>query len=124
MNELSMEIKEVTPIISVPCKLYAEQKPLTKEERKVLYEEIRKFEDHLKLPLPEDFFDDDVETERGIKQLQMDAHRVGLLNEGKLEMSKEKETELRNRLAHKIKLIRELKGITDQTTTNLAIENS
>lgn len=125
MSELSMEIQEVTPVVQLPCKVYGEQKPLTKEERKAIYEQIRMFEDHLKLPLPEDFFDDDVVTERGIKQLQMDAHRVGLLNEGKLEMSKEKETELRERLAHKIKLIRELKGITEQATiTDLTTEHS
>jgi hypothetical protein len=120
--ELSMEIKEVTPTISLPCKVFAEQKPLTKEERKAMYEQIRKFEDHLKLPLPEDFFDDDVVTERGLQQLQMDAHKVGLLNSGKLEMSKEKEQVLRDRLKHKIKLIREMKGLpTDDTVTTATI---
>jgi len=120
--ELSMEIKEVTPTISLPCKVFAEQKPLTKEERKAMYEQIRKFEDHLKLPLPEDFFDDDVVTERGLQQLQMDAHKVGLLNQGKLEMSKEKEQVLRDRLKHKIKLIREMKGLpTDDTVTTATI---
>ena len=35
MSELYMQIKEVTPVIELPCKLYGEQKPLTKEERKV-----------------------------------------------------------------------------------------
>jgi len=119
-----MEIKEVTPVITLPCKIHGEQKPLTKEERKVIYDQIRMFEDHLKLPLPEDFFDDDVVSDRGIQQLQMDAHKVGLLNEGKLEMSAEKEKELRDRLAHKIKLVRELRGITEQPKSNLAIENS
>jgi hypothetical protein len=120
--ELSMEINEVTPVITLPCTLFAEQKPLTKEERKAMYEEIRKFEDHLKLPLPEDFFDDDVVSERGLQQLQMDAHRVGLLNAGKLEMSKEKEQVLRDRLKHKIKLIRKMKGLpTEDTVTTTTI---
>jgi hypothetical protein len=122
--ELSMEIKEQSPTITLPCKVFAEQKPLTKEERKAMYDEIRKFEDHLKLPLPEDFFDDDVVTERGLQQLQMDAHKVGLLNTGKLEMSKEKEKELRDRLKHKIKLIRKMKGLPteDIVSTNLITE--
>lgn len=120
--ELSMEINEVTPTLTLPCTVFAEQKPLTKEERKAMYEEIRKFEDHLKLPLPEDFFDDDVVTERGLQQLQMDAHKVGLLNAGKLEMSKEKEQVLRDRLKHKIKLIREMKGLpTEDTVTTATI---
>lgn len=119
-----MEIKEQSPTITLPCKVFAEQKPLTKEERKAMYDEIRKFEDHLKLPLPEDFFDDDVVTERGLQQLQMDAHKVGLLNTGKLEMSKEKEKELRDRLKHKIKLIRKMKGLPteDIVSTNLITE--
>lgn len=118
-TELSLEIPEQTPIITLPCKLYAEPKPLTAEERKEMYEELRKYEDVLKLPLPEDFFDDDVSTERGIKQLQMDAHRVGLLNAGLLTMSAEKEKILRSRLKHKIKLIREMKGLpTDETVTD------
>lgn len=112
-QQLSMEIAEQTPMVSVPCKIYAEAKPLTKEERKEIYEQLRKFEDHLKLPLPEDFFDDDVESERGIVQLQMDAHRVGLLNAGKLTLSAELEKELRERLAHKIKLLRELRGLPE-----------
>lgn len=120
--ELSMEINEVTPVITLPCKVFAEQKPLTKEERKAMYEQIRKFEDHLKLPLPEDFFDDDVVSERGLQQLQMDAHKVGLLNAGKLEMSPEKEKELRERLKHKIKLIREMKGLpTDDAVATSTI---
>ena len=117
-----MEINEVTPTITLPCKVFAEQKPLTKEERKAMYEQIRKFEDHLKLPLPEDFFDDDVVSERGVQQLQMDAHKVGLLNAGKLEMSPEKEKELRERLKHKIKLIREMRGLpTEDTVTTATI---
>lgn len=127
-QQLSMEIKEQTPMVVVPSKIFGEPKPLTKEERKEIYEQLRKFEDHLKLPLPEDFFDDDVESDRGIMQLQMDAHRVGLLNVGKLEMSKEAEKELRDRLAHKIQLIRELRGISELEVISEAklptIENS
>jgi hypothetical protein len=127
-QQLSMEITEQTPLVTVPCKIFGEAKPLTKEERKEIYEQLRKFEDHLKLPLPEDFFDDDVESDRGIMQLQMDAHRVGLLNAGKLEMSKEAEKELRDRLAHKIQLIRELRGIPELEVISEAklptIENS
>jgi hypothetical protein len=118
-TELSFEIPEQTPIISLPCKIYAEPKPLTAEERREIYEQLRRYEDVLKLPLPEDFFDDDVSTERGVKQLQMDAHRVGLLNAGLLTLSEEKEKELRARLKHKIRLIREMKGLpTEDTITD------
>lgn len=129
-QQLSMEIVEQTPMVAVPCKIHAEPKPLTKEERKEIYAQLRMYEDCLKLPLPEDFFDDDVESERGIIQLQMDAHRVGLLNAGKLEVSKEVEKELRERLAHKIKLLRELRGLPElevvsETTVKLpTLENS
>lgn len=110
-TELSLEIPEQTPIISLPCTIHAEPKPLTPEERKAIYEQLRQYEDVLKLPLPEDFFDDDVSTERGVKQLQMDAHRVGLLNQGLLTMSAEKEKTLRARLKHKIRLVREMRGL-------------
>lgn len=126
-TELSMEIPEQTPTIVLPCKIYAEPKPLTAEERKEIYKQLRQYEDVLKLPLPEDFFDDDVCTERGVKQLQMDAHRVGLLNAGLLTMSEEKEKVLRARLKHKIKLLREMRGLpTENTVTDaetLAIVN-
>lgn len=126
-TELSMEIAEQTPTIVLPCKLYSEPKPLTADERKEIYKQLRQYEDILKLPLPEDFFDDDVCTERGVKQLQMDAHRVGLLNQGLLTMSEEKEKVLRARLKHKIKLIREMKGLpTEDTVTDaetLAVVN-
>jgi len=118
-TELSMEIAEQTPTIVLPCKLHADAKPLTADERKEIYKQLRQYSDILKLPLPEDFFDDDVCTERGIKQLQMDAHRVGLLNQGLLTMSEEKETVLRTRLKHKIRLLREMRGLpTEDTVTD------
>jgi len=118
-TELSMEIAEQTPTIVLPCKLHADAKPLTADERKEIYKQLRQYSDILKLPLPEDFFDDDVCTERGIKQLQMDAHRVGLLNQGLLTMSEEKETVLRARLKHKIRLLREMRGLpTEDTVTD------
>jgi len=111
-----MEIAEQTPIISLPCKIHADAKPLTAEERKEIYQQLRQYSDILKLPLPEDFFDDDVSTERGVKQLQMDAHRVGLLNKGLITMSEEKEKVLRARLKHKIRLIREMRGLPTEDT--------
>jgi hypothetical protein len=117
-TELSMEIQEQTPTIVLPCKIHAEAKPLTKEERQEIYEQLRKYEDVLKLPLPEDFFDDDVSSERGVIQLQMDAHRVGLLNQGLLTMSAESEKELRDRLKHKIKLLREMRGLPTEETVS------
>jgi hypothetical protein len=118
-TELSMEIAEQTPTIVLPCKLHAEAKPLTVDERKDIYKQLRQYSDILKLPLPEDFFDEDVYTERGIAQLQMDAHRVGLLNQGLLTMSEEKEKVLRDRLKHKIRLIREMRGLpTEDTVTD------
>jgi hypothetical protein len=118
-TELSFEIPEQTPVISLPCKIHSEPKPLTSEERREIYEQLRRYEDVLKLPLPEDFFDEDVSTERGVKQLQMDAHRVGLLNAGLLTLSEEKEKELRARLKHKIRLVREMKGLpTEDAVTD------
>lgn len=126
-TELSMEIVEQTPTIVLPCKIHADAKPLTSEERQEIYKQLRMYSDILKLPLPEDFFDEDVCTERGISQLQMDAHRVGLLNKGLLTMSEEKEKVLRARLKHKITLIREMRGLpTEDTITDaetLAIVN-
>jgi hypothetical protein len=113
-QEISTAEFEVTPIVQVPIKLYAEPKPLTYEERQEMYAELRNFYDIDKLPLPEEFFDNDVTTERGLTQLQMDAHRVGLLNEGLLKVSPEVEQIYRNRLKHKIKLIREIKGIENK----------
>jgi hypothetical protein len=118
-TELSLEIPEQTPTIVLPCKIFGEQKPLTKEDRQEIYEQLRKYEDILKLPLPEDFFDDDVTSERGLSQLQMDAHRVGLLNQGLLTMSEEKERVLRDRLKHKIHILREMRGLpTEDTVTD------
>jgi len=115
-EQYSVEIQEQTPTLVVPITLHAEPKPLTAEERKAMYAEIRKFDDFMMLPVPEDFWDDDVITERGLTQLHMDAHRVSLLNQGLIEMSKEKEEVLRKRLAHKIKLLREMRGLpTEQT---------
>jgi len=109
-QEISTAEFEVTPIVQVPIKLFVEPKPLTYEERQEMYAELRNFYDIDKLPLPEEFFDNDVTTERGLTQLQMDAHRVGLLNEGLLKVSPEVEQVYRKRLEHKIKLIREIKG--------------
>lgn len=118
-TELSIEMKEQTPTIELPCTLYAEAKPLTSEERKAIYDQLRGYSDVLKLPLPEDFFDDDVCTDRGVMQLQMDSHRVGLLNAGLLTLSAEKETVLRARLKHKIRLVRELRGLpTDESVSD------
>ena len=69
--------------------------------------------------MPEEFFDEDVTSERGQIQLQYDAHMVGLLNKGMIEMSKEKEETYRKRLAHKIELIRELRKKEKETVTIL-----
>ena len=110
-EKYSVEIQEQTPTLIVPITLHAEPKPLTAEERKKMYAEIRKFDDFMMLPVPEDFWDDDVMSERGLTQLHMDAHKVSLLNQGLIEMSKEKEEALRKRLAHKIKLLREMRGL-------------
>jgi hypothetical protein len=118
-TELSFEIPEQSPTIELPCVVYADAKPLTSEERKEIYEQLRGYSDILKLPLPEDFFDDDVCTDRGLSQLQMDAHRVGLLNKGLLTLSAEKETVLRARLKHKIRLLREMRGLpTDDSVSD------
>jgi hypothetical protein len=113
-QEISTAEFEVTPIVQVPIKLFVEPKALTYEERQEMYADLRNFYDIDKLPLPEEFFDNDVTTERGLTQLQMDAHRVGLLNEGLLKVSPEVEQIYRNRLKHKIKLIREIKGIENK----------
>jgi len=107
----SVEIPEQTPTLVVPVTLHTDPKPLSAEDRKAIYSEIRQFNDFMLLPLPEDFWDDDVVSERGLTQLHMDAHRVSLLNQGLIELSKEKEETLRKRLAHKIKLLREMRGL-------------
>jgi len=106
---------EVTPFVQVPIKTFAEAKALSYEERQEMYAQMRNFYDIEKLPLPEEYFDNDVTSERGLTQLQMDAHRVGLLNNGLLKVSDEMEKIYRARLDHKIKLIRKIKGITDQS---------
>ena len=110
-QEITTAEIEVTPVVQVPIKTFAEPKALTYEERQELYSQLRNFYDIEKLPLPEEYFDNDVTSERGLIQLQMDAHRVGLLKQGLLQVSPELEQVYRARLKHKIKLIRELKGI-------------
>lgn len=102
---------EVTPVVQVPIKTFAEEKPLTYEERQQMYSQLSQYADIDRLPLPEEYFDNDVTSERGLIQLQMDAHRVGLLKEGLLKVSPELEQIYRARLKHKIKLIRDIKGI-------------
>lgn len=109
--EIQVEMKEITPTVEVPITLHAPAKALTAEERKAMYAELRQYHDIHLLPLPADFFDDDVESERGITQLQHDAHMVGLLDKKMITMSEEKETALRKRLRHKINLLRELRGL-------------
>jgi hypothetical protein len=108
---VTTKIEEVSPVVQVPIKTFTETKELTYEERQEIYEQLRNFSDIDRLPLPEEYFDNDVTTERGLMQLQMDAHRVGLLNNGMLKVSPELEQVYRNRLKYKIKLIREIKGI-------------
>lgn len=110
-TEYSAEIPEQTPRVIVPIKTHTDPMPLDPEERKKIYAEIRKYNDFEMLPLPEDFWDDDVITERGITQLHMDAHQVSLLNQGLIEMTKEKEETLRKRLAHKIEILRKMRGL-------------
>lgn len=110
-QEITTAEIEVTPIIQVPIKTFAEPKELTYEERQELYAQLRQFYDIDKLPLPEEFYDTDVTSERGLIQLQMDAHRVGLLKQGLLQVTPELEQLYRARLKRKIKLIREIKGI-------------
>lgn len=110
-QEITTAEIEVTPIVQVPIKTFAELKELTYEERQEMYAQLRSFYDIEKLPLPEEFYDTDVTSERGLIQLQMDAHRVGLLKQGLLKVSPELEQVYRARLKRKIKLIREIKGI-------------
>jgi hypothetical protein len=116
-TEITTAEFEVTPFVQVPIKTAIEPSPLTYEERQEMYAEMRNYYDIEKLPLPEEFFDNDVTSDRGLTQLQMDAHRVGLLNKGMLTVSEELEKIYRARLKHKIKLIREIKGIKDETET-------
>jgi hypothetical protein len=116
---IEAKIEEVTPTVQVPVKLFAEPKPLTAEERREIYEQLSQYYDINRLPLPEEFFDEDVTSERGQIQLQYDAHMVGLLNNGMIEMSKEKEETYRKRLAHKIELVRQLKKKEKEIVTIL-----
>ena len=109
--EIQVEMQEVTPTVQVPITLHAPAKALTAEERKEIYDQLRQYEDIHLLPLPEDFFDDDVTSERGITQLQHDAHMVGLLDKNMVTMSETKEKVLRKRLRHKINLLREIRGL-------------
>lgn len=104
-------MQEQTPRLVVPIITHAPPVPLTAEERKVMYAEIRKFDDFMMLPVPEDFWDDDVVSERGLTQLHMDAHRVSLLNQGLMELSAEKEATLRTRLTRKIAMLRAMRGL-------------
>jgi hypothetical protein len=87
--EIQVEMKEITPTVEVPITLHAPAKALTAEERKAMYAELRQYHDIHLLPLPADFFDDDVESERGITQLQHDAHMVGLLDKKMITMSED-----------------------------------
>lgn len=112
---ITAEIQEISPVLTVPVKLHAPAKKLTASERREIYEQLRQYADVDMLPLPEDFFDEDVTSERGIIQLQHDAHMVGLLNKKMIEMSAEKEAVLRERLSRKIELIREIYGIASES---------
>jgi hypothetical protein len=111
--EIQVEMQEITPTLEVPITLHVPVKILTAEERKEMYAELRKYQDIHLLPLPHDFFDDDVESERGLTQLQHDAHMVGLLDNKMIQMSAEKESALRKRLRHKINLLRESRGLPE-----------
>lgn len=108
------EIPEVTPRVELPVKLFAEPKALTPEERQQYYKILRTFSDAFRLPLPEEFWDDDVSSECGQHQLEMDTHTVGLLNAGMITLSPEKEKQVRERLKKKIALIRRLKGLPEK----------
>lgn len=110
----SSEITEVTPRVEIPVTLFAEQKNMSKEERDQCYNVLRQFGDAFRLPLPEEFWDNDVTSERGQYQLEMDTHTVGLLNKGMITLSPEKEKQVRQRLQKKIRLIRQLKGLPEE----------
>lgn len=108
--EYNAELKEVEPIVQVPITIQ-NPKTLTYEERQEAYAVIRTYNDYHLLPLPEEFWDNDPFSERGLTQLEHDAHIVGLLNNGMLTLSAEKEDIYRTRLAHKIQLLRESRGV-------------
>jgi hypothetical protein len=107
--QINAEIAEQSPVITIETKLPAVK--LSYEERQDIYRQLTKFHDVDHLPLPEEFYDDDPFSERGIVQLQMDAHRVGMLNKGLLKISPELEQLYRDRLNHKIELIRASRSI-------------
>jgi len=111
---IKVDLPEIAPVVQVPIELHAPAKALTAAERQEIYAQLRQYHDIALLPLPEDFFDDDVTSERGLIQLEHDAHMVGLLNKKMTTMSAEKETILRKRLARKIELIRQIYGIAPQ----------
>lgn len=109
--EISTEIKEQTPTLVVPITI-SNPKVLTYEERQEAYAVIRQYNDYDRLPLPEEFWDNDPFSERGAVQLEHDAHIVGLMNAGLLTLSAEKEQIYRSRLRHKIDLVRKSRGIS------------
>ena len=113
-QEIKVEIPEVTPVVHVPIKTFAEPKALTPEERQEIYEELRKYHDIHLLPLPEDFFDDDVTSERGVIQLEHDVHMYGLLKNKLIEMSEKEAEVLTKRVHHKIKLLKEMHGTIEE----------
>lgn len=108
--EISTEMKEVTPIVNVPITI-KNPKSLTYKERQEAYAVLRQYDDYHLLPLPEEFWDNDPFSERGLIQLEHDAHIVGLLNNNMLTLSAEKEEMYRTRLTHKIELIRESRRV-------------
>lgn len=110
--EVKAELTETAPIVEVPITI-KNPKALTYEERQEAYNVIRQFNDYHLLPLPEEFWDNDPFSERGLIQLEHDAHIVGLLNKDMLKLSPEKAKVYRDRLTHKIALLRESKPIAD-----------
>lgn len=108
--EVNTTLTEITPTVEVPITI-KNPKVLTYEERQEAYAVIRQFHDYHLLPLPEEFWDNDPFSERGLIQLEHDAHIVGLLNKDMLKLPAEKEKVYRDRLAHKIELLRESKGV-------------
>ncbi len=108
--EVKTELKEVTPIVEVPITI-KNPKVLTYDERQEAYAVLRQYNDYERLPLPEEFWDNDPFSERGVIQLEHDAHIVGLMNKNMLNLSAEKEQVYRTRLTHKIKLLREARGL-------------
>jgi len=108
--EVKTELKEVTPIVELPITI-KNPKVLTYDERQEAYAVLRQYNDYERLPLPEEFWDNDPFSERGVIQLEHDAHIVGLMNKNMLNLSAEKEQVYRTRLTHKIKLLREARGL-------------